>query len=534
MRVTTFVIGVAAGIAGSALAALPAEELFAAPDRCLACHNGMSAPDGEDLSIGAAWQGSMMANSARDPYWHAGVRRETIDHPEARAAIEDKCASCHMPMARFAAKARGERGAVFEFLPVAPARSEEHARAAGGVACTMCHQITQDRLGAEESFTAGFVVDAETPEGERAVFGPFEPDAGRRRIMHSSARVVPTRTDHLQDPAFCAACHTLYTHPLGPGNEAAGAFPEQVPYLEWLHSAYKEKRTCQSCHMPEVDVPAPVTAVLGLPRERVSRHVFRGGNFFMPRVFDRHRTELGVEALPHDLARVERETLAHLSAKAARVEIRAPRLAEGALRFEIAVQNLAGHKLPTAYPSRRAWLHVTVSDREGRIVFASGAPNPDGSIAGNDNDADARGAEPHHEEIRRQDEVQIYEAVMADGQGAVTTGLLSAVRYLKDNRILPAGFDKTRAGKDIAVCGEAAGDADFQGGSDTIRYCVEADAAAGPFKIAAVLRYQPIGFRWARNLHAYEAQETARFAKYYEAMAARSAATLAEDEELVK
>ena len=30
---------------------------------------------GEDISIGFAWRASMMANSSRDPYWQAGVRR---------------------------------------------------------------------------------------------------------------------------------------------------------------------------------------------------------------------------------------------------------------------------------------------------------------------------------------------------------------------------------------------------------------------------------------------------------------------------
>ena len=91
----------------------PAESppaLFSASDRCLACHNGMTTPAGEDVSIGFAWRGSIMANAARDPYWQAAVRREIIDHPQASATIEDECSACHMPMTRFAARTAGRAG----------------------------------------------------------------------------------------------------------------------------------------------------------------------------------------------------------------------------------------------------------------------------------------------------------------------------------------------------------------------------------------------------------------------------------------
>ena len=79
------------------------------------------------------------------------------------------------------------------------------------------------------------------------------------------------------------------------------------------------------------------------------------------------------------------------------------------------VENLTGHKLPTGYPSRRAWLHVTVRDADGRSWCSSRAPiAPTGAIAGNDNDEDAGRFEPHYDEIRSADQVQIYESVMVD------------------------------------------------------------------------------------------------------------------------
>src|SRR5262245_43856910 len=72
--------------------------LFTTSDNCIACHNVLVTPEGEDVSIGASWRSTMMANSARDPYWQAGVRRETIDHPMHSAAIQDECAECHILM----------------------------------------------------------------------------------------------------------------------------------------------------------------------------------------------------------------------------------------------------------------------------------------------------------------------------------------------------------------------------------------------------------------------------------------------------
>jgi hypothetical protein len=185
------------------------------------------------------------------------------------------------------------------------------------------------------------------------------------------------------------------------------------------------------------------------------------------------------------------------------------------------------HKFPTAYPSRRAWLHVVVRDRDGRTIFESGALNPDGSIRGNDNDEDAARFEPHYREIKSSHEVQIYEPILKDADGHVTTGLSNAVGYLKDNRLLPSGFQKETAEKDIAVAGEAADDPDFTAAGDVVRYSVPLGAAQGPFQVDVELMYQPIGFRWAHNLASYNAAETRRFVGYYDSSANETAIILA-------
>ena len=114
---------------------------FATSHECVACHNGLTTPAGEDVSIGVSWRASMMANASRDPYWHAAVRREVLDHPAAAEAIEHECARCHMPMAHVAAEAEGRKGQVFAYVPRAGRTSERDRLAADGVSCTLCHQI---------------------------------------------------------------------------------------------------------------------------------------------------------------------------------------------------------------------------------------------------------------------------------------------------------------------------------------------------------------------------------------------------------
>ncbi len=374
---------------------------------CVACHNGLTTPTGENVSIGVNWRASMMAQSARDPYWQGAVRRETIDHPMHTAAIEDE------------------------------------------------------------------------------------------------SRVV-------------------------------GTLPEQVPYLEWQHSAFREDQSCQACHMPAVTEPTPITSVVGEPRERLGRHTFLGGNFFMLRMLNRYRADLGVTVPPQELEAAARATERQLQTDTASVDITTTARTAAGIEFAVSVTSGVGHKLPTGYPSRRVWLHVTIRDASGRTVFESGAVAPDGAIAGNDNDADATVYERHYQEIRAADEVQIYESVMTDADGVVTTGLLRGARYVKDNRLLPRGFDKTTASDDIAVRGRADADPDFLAGGDRVRYVVDSPDAAGSLMIEAELRYQPIGYRWAQNLGEYDAVETKRFVSYYDATAAGSSLVLAHSSALVE
>ena len=505
------------------------ESLFQTSDRCFACHNGLSTAAGEDVSIGFDWRPTMMANSSRDPYWQAGVRRETIDHPQAAKAIEDECSICHMPMARYEAKTAGHEGEIFSHIPF-DAEKPEDRLAEDGVSCSLCHQIADEKLGTRESFVGGFVIDTTKPRGERNEYGPYKIEKGETRIMRTSTggfQPDEAQSKHIQKSELCATCHTLLTKALGPNGEVIGELPEQVPYQEWLHSDYKDTQSCQSCHMPQVKEEIRITNAFGKYREELSRHVFVGGNFFMQRLLNRYRGDLSIVALPQELEASAARTVDHLQSKTVELEIANAEQRSGRVEADISIRNLSGHKFPTAYPSRRAWLHVAIRDHNGRTVFESGALDPNGSIHGNDNDADPARYEPHYHQITSPDQVEIFESIMVDQGGKPTTGLLSAVRYVKDNRLLPKGFDKRTAEADIAVHGSAAEDPDFTGGQDRIRYSIDPGESQGPFQIEAELWFQPISYRWASNLRPYNAMEPQRFTKYYDEMASGSAVKLA-------
>lgn len=258
----------------------------------------------------------------------------------------------------------------------------------------------------------------------------------------------------------------------------------------------------------------------------MARHLFVGGNAFMLRMLSRYRTELGVDALPAELEATANATIRQLQQETATLNVSTPQAAGGTLRFDVNVCNLSGHKYPTGYPSRRTWLRVSVKDAQGETVFESGGLDASGLSRGNDGDADPSKFEPHDEQVTSADHVQIYEPILGDRNGIPTTGLLTATQYLKDNRLLPRGFDKATADPGIGVFGGASKDAEFASAGDRVRYAVSV-AGTGPFTIDVELLYQSIGYRWAHNLEKYDAAEPKRFLSYYKSLSNSSSVVVA-------
>ena len=489
---------------------------FVGSGLCVMCHQALVDSTGADVSITNNWRSTMMANAAKDPAWRAKVASETARNPALQDLIEEKCAKCHTPMAETQAEALGATVALTDdgfFNPANPL----HEAAQDGVSCSLCHQIQPDNLGTVKSFSGGYAIDTSTEPPDRPMFGPYENPFGRPMQMHTG--YLPTFGEHTNSAAFCGTCHNLITPYVDATGQIAGEFPEQMPYTEWENSTFGQGGVaCQACHMPQAAGSVVISPMPGglAPREPFFRHYFVGGNRFMVMLLKDHAAELGVTADAVQMDATASRTAEQLGRGASLTLNSAAREAD-ALVIRLQVSPATGHKFPTSFPSRRAWLHVTVTDAAGQVVFESGRPKADGSIDGNAADADPAAYEPHYDTITSADQVQIYEPIMGDTEGKVTYTLLRAATYLKDNRLLPAGADKASLPPEIAVRGDAAGDVNFVGGGDQITYRVDVATAQGPFTVQAELLYQPLAYRFVQDMLADSGESGQAFAGYFAA-----------------
>lgn len=504
--------------------ALDRGELFTGSGVCTGCHTFMKDESGADVSLDKSWSASLMANSSKDPYHIATVRSEALHAPELREVVEGKCATCHTPMAVQSALAAGEKTLLLDegFLgddhPL-------HGLAMDGISCSLCHQVEQDNFGEQASFSGGYLVDFELPAGERLSYGPYEVEAQHVTAMKAASGFIPQQSAHVAEAELCGACHNLVTPYLDAAGQVAGEFPEQAVYSEWLNSEYKETQSCIDCHMPVAQGGVQLSITGGPPRAPFSQHTFAGGNAFMLRLLHKNGEALGIASHPDNLEQAIRAAEQIVGEQAASLSLenftlqgsalQGSALQGSVLQGDVVIASLTGHKFPAGYPSRRAWLHITVRDAAGAVVFESGAVDESGRIAGNDNDDDPARFETHYQRLESADQVQIYETILLDTDGAVTTKLLRAAQYAKDNRILPLGFDQQNATSDTLVFGDAAEDADFTAGGDRLKLALDLGEAQGPFTVQVELLYQSIGARWAQNLMSEESAESQAFARYY-------------------
>ncbi len=477
---------------------------------CAVCHiaapgaTAMTDKDGKDVSPYYTWQATMMANAFRDPYFRAQLQKESAS---AGDQVQELCLRCHVPMTHHDAVLNGK-------APPRLAQAVDDMAADDGVSCTVCHMISAEGLGTEGTFSGRPKFN-----DERKIFGPFA-DV-ETRPMRGQVNYTPTQGLHIRKAGLCATCHTLFT------NHHGTDFPEQTPYLEWRNSEFnneregadpKKTRTCQQCHMPEQQKVRIARTPMGFDyripeREGYRSHAFIGGNAFMLDMLREHRDDLYVEAGNDQLRAMAKATREQLAERTARLSISEPSKKDGVLEFELSVENLTGHKFPTGYPARRAWLKVEVLVG-GKVVFASGAFDQQGRLVGIEDVMRV----PHVRTIEKQTDVVIYEMIAHEPGGQPTTYLTKMVGRSKDTRLLPRGFDMLGPHiKDIAPIG-IDGDDNFVAGGDRVACRIKLpDGVDGDCEVVATLHYQSVPPVWVDALREVEAEEAVRFVSYYDA-----------------
>jgi len=477
--------------------------LFSGAGNCAFCHDPWDADragKAEEAAVLATdWRATMMAHSFKDPLWRAVMGAEVKERPGLKSFIEDKCQTCHAPLARKQAHADGTNELAF-------ADGVTSLLAGEGVGCTLCHQIRPGNLGLPESFTGHFQIAT-----NREIFGPYRNVLTMPMLRH--VNYAPQFGAHTQESGLCATCHTLYTPILDRAGKVVGEFPEQVPFLEWQLSDYpKTGRHCQDCHMPRLDEAVKVSARPPWldPRAPFWKHQFVGGNAFMLGLLadNARRLEANADKLQFEpMIEQVREQIR----RAARLHVNGQRNTDG-LMLRVTVENLAGHKFPTGHPYRRAWLHVRVSDAKKRTLFESGDVDKQGRLRGASD-----GYAPHYDLISNSNQVQIYQSVMADAEGRTTWALLRGASYPKDNRLPPRGFSTVAEGH-VAVRGGAETDSNFNhqaSGRDEVTYRIALPEGKGNLAVEVELLYQPVPPEAVARLLESKEPEAQAFARLY-------------------
>lgn len=491
--------------------------LFSTAGACESCHG--SDPDGlasvtalgEDVNIVDDWRASIMANSAKDPYWRAKMRQEMLNAPAHADETGHFCTKCHAPLGRHAHELIGQELYTFDYMLTDTAGLD-------GVSCVACHQQSTENLGNTHSGDLHF-------ETDRIAYGPFESPLASPMVLFSG--YTPVYSEHISDAGICAGCHTLITNTIDLGGNATGqTFVEQATYHEWLNSVYAEDElnvTCQACHMPDLGMKQPIVLAAGYdtpPRAPYSLHSFSGANVLMLEIMRDHRDTLGIVAGDDDFEQSIASTLDMLQNQSLHLEAQVVNRDANTLTLEVELENLAGHKFPSGYPARRLWVECKVQDATtNEILFHSGSFDDFGYINGED-----QPFEPHYDVITNAGQVQIYEMVMANVEGEPTTMLEEAADYLKDNRLVPLGFSSTHQVYDTTrVVGLALEDANFNfdtegnegSGTDHLSYQVPLNGFTAPVDVEIRVWYLSIPPKWVDDLVETVDPFVAHFAEMY-------------------
>jgi len=481
-------------------------ELFAGSGECLLCHNDQVNGQGESVSIISDWRSTMMANAAKDPLWRAKVSHEVLVNPALQDVIENKCTSCHAPLGNFNAHHLGQ-----EYYSIA--EMEADSLALDGVQCTVCHQIKAESMG---SFSGHLDIG-----DQKITWGPYETPFTQPMINNTG--YTPAYGPQITDSRLCGNCHTLLTNSVDLNGQPTGnEFVEQAVYHEWVNSSFPGVGTsCQTCHVPRIDDPVKISTMPPWlePRSPFGMHHFAGANVFILNILKDNAQELGVAATDVQMDSTIARATRMLQERSLSVILSEEARTDDTLFISLKMNNQVGHKFPSGYPSRRVFVALIVTDNEGDTVFHSGKMDENYQLTQEDVPFEA-----HHDMINNEGQVQLYEMVMGDVNGDLTTVLLYADHQLKDNRLPPIGFTDQHNNYDtVAIVGAAVGDVDFnkmngsQGsGSDIVHYNIPTYGQTGPLSITVSVYYQTVSSRWLEETFSHTSTEIDRFKAYYQ------------------
>ncbi len=478
---------------------------FSASGKCTQCHNtnatALRDNSGNDVSPVSQWRSTMLANASKDPFWRAKVKHEGLENPGHKEGLENVCTRCHAPMGMINAFMNSSGDYTLERL-----YQDEPGK--DGISCTVCHQINDF---SSQEFSGKFKINT-----IKEIYGPYQNPLVPQ--MQFNSGYTPVYNERINDSRLCGSCHTLFTNSVHENGEYTGeVFVEQALYHEWENSRYGEQNiTCQSCHMPRLEEVIKISSVppFAAGRQPFGQHVFTGGNYFMLNLIKDNHDALAINSGTEFLEQTIDRTKQMLTMKTIDLSIEEIVAERDTYFVKVSLKNKAGHKFPTGFPSRRAYLELLVS-KEQDTLFHSGKRGTQALIQTNPDRF-----EPHYEIINREEQTQIYEFVMGNTSGKVTTILERAHIPLKDNRIVPEGFLFTHGNYDtVKVVGRAAVDADYNSGLgiDRITYAIPASKIVSGAMVRAALHYETVPESWLHELfgRADEDEDISRFKSMY-------------------
>ena len=421
------------------------------------------------------------------------MSHEGIVNPAHQSAIENKCLSCHAPLGMHEERMLGHP-------PFTAAMLDTSVMGREGVSCLACHMQDPD--------SAGHFFSGQEHYDSAHVWGPYSDASINAAIMEFFVGFRPGYGEHIHDGRVCAGCHSLITETLDlEGDPTGGEFIEQATWHEWKNSVYQAdtNTTCRGCHMPRIQDAIVLASEYAFLQGHspFGLHHLAGGNAMMLRLLKANKDELGIPATDAQFDSTIARTLRHLHSSVDLDLVLMDRTNDTAF-VEARLLNLIGHKFPSGYPSRRAFVRVFALSAEGDTLFQSGAWDGTNEVIGHD-----AGYEPHHDVITQGDQVQIYEMVMGDVNGNVTTTLERAATPLKDNRLVPHGFSTLHPSYDTAmIAGVPASDIDFNhnalgiegNAGDIIHYHLPMNGYSGALTVHARIFYQPVPPLWNQEM----------------------------------